>query len=202
MDFPIDSLLDEQACYEKLVRLPHPDGPRCPRGHGLDRCGVHKRHRAPVLTYRCKACGCCFNAFTGTRLHRTGYRPGRIVQMLRGVAQGVSTAQLSREMGIDRGHLLGWRHRMQEWAERARPAGALGAEVSEADEMYQNAGEKRHPAPRPGRPAAASGQQANRPRDVGHGSAAGVRAGGPRRRGDPPERRGARHAGGSGAARA
>jgi hypothetical protein len=38
--------------------------------------------------------------------------------------------------------------------------------VVEADEMYQNAGEKRHPAPRPGRPATAARQSPAGPRHV------------------------------------
>ena len=42
----------------------------------------------------------------------------------------------------------------------------LGDAAVEADEAYVNAGEKRHPARRPGRPAAAAGQRPPRPRDV------------------------------------
>jgi hypothetical protein len=38
--------------------------------------------------------------------------------------------------------------------------------VVEADEMDQNAGEKRHPASRPGRPAAAARQSPAGPRDL------------------------------------
>jgi len=33
--FPLDGLLDEQACYDFLLRLLHPDGLHCPRGHQL-----------------------------------------------------------------------------------------------------------------------------------------------------------------------
>jgi hypothetical protein len=38
--------------------------------------------------------------------------------------------------------------------------------VVEADEMYQNAGEKRHPAHRPGRPATAARQPPPGSRDL------------------------------------
>ena len=57
MDFPIADLMDEDACYAKLVAWLHPDGLACPRCVGRDRLGVHRRHRAPVLDYRCGPAG-------------------------------------------------------------------------------------------------------------------------------------------------
>ena len=33
MDFPITDLMDEDACYAKLVEWLHPDGFACPRCH-------------------------------------------------------------------------------------------------------------------------------------------------------------------------
>lgn len=174
MDFPINHLLDAQACYDEVVALLHPQGLGCPNGHGLDQCYIHKRDRAPVVDYRCKCCGRCFNAFSTTILHGTYYTPVQIVQLLRGIAQGVSTAQLAREMGVDRGWLLHRRHQMQDLAMQACPRDALPDAVTEADEVYLNAGEKRRAAPRSGRSAAASGQQSPRPRHVGKRSTAGV----------------------------
>ena len=56
MDFPITELLDEAACYAKLVGWLHPDGLVCPRCLKADRLRVHRRHRAPVLDYRCGHC--------------------------------------------------------------------------------------------------------------------------------------------------
>jgi hypothetical protein len=49
--------------------------------------------------------------------------------------------------------------------------------VVEADEAYINAGEKRHPASRPRRPAAAAGQPSPRPRNLRQRPAAGGRGG-------------------------
>ena len=158
MDFPISHLLDSQACYDELVLLLHPEGLGCPNGHDLAQCYVHKRDRAPVVDYRCKVCGRCFNAFTGTLWHGTYYTPVKIMLFLRGIAQGVSTAQLARELGANRGWLLHRRHQMQELAMEAFADKVLPDEVTEADEMYQNAGEKRHAAHRPGRSATVSGQ--------------------------------------------
>src|SRR4051812_3314472 len=53
MDFPLIGLMDERACYEKLLVLLRPDGLACPRCGAGDRLGVHRRHRDPVLDYQC-----------------------------------------------------------------------------------------------------------------------------------------------------
>ncbi len=114
LQFPLDDLLDEQACYDFLLRVLHPDGLRCPQGHVLpvDQA-AHDRHRAPILDYRCRTGGAVFNLFTGTIWTKTHYRCSTIVQILRGIAQGVPTQHLATELGIDRGQLLERRHRIQ-----------------------------------------------------------------------------------------
>ena len=35
MQFPLSTLLDEQACYEFLLHVLHPSGLACPLGHLL-----------------------------------------------------------------------------------------------------------------------------------------------------------------------
>jgi transposase-like protein len=167
MDFPIIDLMDEDACYAKLVAWLHPDGLACPRCGARDRLHVHRRHRAPILDYRCGHCRRVFNAFTGTALHGTRRRPAELVLIVRGIAQGVPTARLARELDRDRSQLLDLRHRLQEAAHASRHRVPLDDTTLEADEMYQNAGEKRCTAPRPRRPAAPPGQQAARPRQLG-----------------------------------
>lgn len=177
MDFPIADLMDEDACYAKLVHWLHPDGLACPRCRCGDRMAVHRRGRAPVLDYRCGHCKRVFNAFTDTSLHGVKRRPVELVLIVRGFAQGVPTAQLARELGCDRSELLKLRHRLQDAASRDRGRTPLGDEVLEADEAYQNAGEKRRAAHRPGRPAASACQQGPGPRQLGQRPAAGVRGG-------------------------
>jgi transposase-like protein len=167
MDFPIAELMDEGACYAELLTWLHPDGLACPRCGAREGLGVHRRHRAPILDYRCKACRRVFNAFTGTALQGSRRSVDELMLILRGFAQGVPTARLARELGCDRKELLTLRHRLQHAAWRYRGQSRMGDSVAEADEMYQNAGEKRYPAPRPRRPAAAAGQQAARPRGLG-----------------------------------
>src|SRR5262249_19219256 len=88
-----------------LVDLLHPGGLACP-GCGRPRSyAVHRCHRAPVLDYRCGHCGRVFNAWTGTALQGTQKTPAQLV-LLRGITQGTPTAQLARELGCDRKHLL------------------------------------------------------------------------------------------------
>jgi transposase-like protein len=142
MDFPLTDLMDQDACYAKLVGLLHPGGLTCPTCKAADHLRVHRRHRAPVLDYRCAACGRVFNAFTGSALEGTHRRPAEVMLILRGFAQGVPTAQLARELGCDRKHLLELRRRMQGDAARWLDRNPPGDRVVEADEMYQNAGEK------------------------------------------------------------
>ena len=167
MDFPIHELMDEDACYRLVLRWLHPAGLACPHCLEDDRMAVHRRYREPVLDYRCGHCRRVFNAFTGTALRGNRRPMAQLVLILRGFAQGASTARLARELGCDRSELLGLRHRLQGHAFDNLPADPLADAVVEADEAYQNAGEKRGRACRPGRPAAASGQQAAGPRHLG-----------------------------------
>jgi transposase-like protein len=167
MDFPLNHLMDDQACYAFLVHLLHPDGLACPRCHRGDGLKVHRYDRAPILVYRCASCRRIFNAFTATVLQGTRRSARQWVLILRGLAQGVSTAQLARELDCDRSELLKWRHRLQDLAFRAADCAALSDAVVEADELYQNAGEKRDSAPRPRRSAAPPRQPVSRSWHVG-----------------------------------
>lgn len=177
MDFPLVDLMDENACFQKLLVLLHPDGLACPRCHARDGLGLHRRDRDPVLDYRCGQCGRVFNAYTGTVLEGSHKMPSLVMLILRGIAQGVSTAQLARELGLDRCKLLVWRHRLQQLAEQSVDRTPLPDETTEADEMYQNSGEKRPSASRPRRPAAATRQQTPWARKLGHRPSARARCG-------------------------
>jgi transposase-like protein len=163
MDFSLIDYLDEDACYTKLVEWLHPDGLACPRCGERHRLGIHRCHRAPLVDFQCGTCGRVFNAFTGTSLQGTHRRPSQLLMILHGIAQGTPTAQMARELSCDRKELLGLRHRLQERARIGLDRNPLGDGVVEADEMYQNAGEKRGPARRPRRPAAAARQQPEGP---------------------------------------
>ena len=114
MQFPLNTLLDEQACYDFLLHVLHPGGLACPHGHLLPpEQAPHDRHRAPIMDYRCRRCGAVFNLFTKSLFSKTRYRCSTIILLLRGIAQGTPTKHLADELGIDRGHLLERRHAIQ-----------------------------------------------------------------------------------------
>jgi transposase-like protein len=119
MTFPIQELMDEQKCYDYLLKVLHPQGLKCPNGHAL-RPGQkpHDRHRAPVCDYRCAECRCVFNAFTNTVWSGARYTCVQMVLLMRGIAQGVPTEHLADELGIDRSHVLAKRHEIQQLLEQ------------------------------------------------------------------------------------
>ena len=149
MDFPLAKLMDEQACYDRIVEILHPGGLACPRCGGQD-LRVHRKHRIPIIDYRCQDCRRVFNAFTDTALHKTSRAPSVILLILRGFAQGATTARMARELGCDRMKLLALRHKLQDRALIGLDPTPLPDATVEADECYVNAGEKRDPAPRAG----------------------------------------------------
>ena len=168
MDFPIADLMDEGACYRRLLDWLHPGGLACPRCSARDGLRVHRRGRDPVTDYRCRSCGRVFNAFTGTALARTRRPCSHLLLIVRGIAQGRTTAAMARELKCRRPHLLELRHRLQANAAAGRGhATPLEDDRVEADEMYQNAGEKRRPPRRPRRPAAAARQPRRRAGQLG-----------------------------------
>ena len=150
MRFPLTDLLNEQECYTFLLHTLHPAGLRCRHGHPLPPDQKpHDRSRDPLFDYRCRLCGDVFNLFTATIWQGTHYNCRTIVLVMRGVVQGVSTLQLAAELELDYGTLLGRRHDLQKLALAHKPSTPLPDEVTEGDEMFQNAGEKgtKHPSP-------------------------------------------------------
>lgn len=173
MDFPLTALMDEHASYRRLLQILHPDGLHCPGCGARDGHHIHRRRRDPLIDYRCPHCGRVFNAFSGTALQGTRRSPAQILLILRGIIQGVPTAQLARELDVNRPRLLELRHKIQARAlAAAERAGPLPDAAVEADELYQNAGEKRPTALRPGRPAPGSRQQGPGARHLGQRPAA------------------------------
>ena len=177
MDFPLQEFMDESACYEKLKSLLHSEGFRCPRCQASSGIGVHHYHRPHVPDHRCDSCGRIFNIFTATQLAGIRRQPSEVLLILQGIVRGTPTAQLARELSCSRTALLEFRHQIQSWAQEALPVEALIDPVTEADEMFQNAGEKRHFAPGSRRSATSKSQPTTRSRNLGQRST-GHRRGG------------------------
>jgi transposase-like protein len=140
LDFPIDDLLNNVACLEWLERHLHPEGIRCPR------CGASERRAArrgaAFPAYRCKECDRFYTVLTGTSFAKTRQTPAKLVLILRGIAKGEPTARLARELDLSRRQMHTLRQRVQSNVYESLPTTPMRDRVVEADELYQNAGEK------------------------------------------------------------
>lgn len=141
IDFPIGELMDEAASLQWLERHLYPAGLCCPR------CGSRSfrsfRPKQAFPGYRCRDCDGAFTILTGTAFEKTRQKPSTIVLFLRGVAQGETTARLSRELSLSYKQALTLRHRVQDNVNETAPMDLMRGQHFEADEVYQNAGEKR-----------------------------------------------------------
>jgi transposase-like protein len=149
IDFPIDELLDDGICTLWLERHLHPEGLKCPH------CGRSERRlfraQGHFPAYRCQACDGYYTLLTGTVFAKTRQRPATLVLLLRGVAKGEPTARLARELGLSRKQLHTLRQRLQTNLNATAPIHKMMGTAFEADELYQNAGEKKYAASRPHR---------------------------------------------------
>src|SRR5918912_954879 len=142
IDFPITELLDDGTSLIWLGRHLHPEGLHCPRCRSTARRLFRAQGHFPA--YRCRACGGYYTLLTGTVFAKTRQRPATLVLLLRGVAKGEPTARLARELGLSRKQLHTLRQRIQANLNATAPTQAMAGTAFEADELYQNAGEKKH----------------------------------------------------------
>jgi transposase-like protein len=156
IDFPIDDLLDDDACLQWLERHLQPAGLGCPR------CGARERRvaqrPAAFPGYRCKQCDRFYTVLTGTVFEKTRQTPAKLVLILRGIAKGETTARLARELGLSYKQMHTLRKRVQGNLYETLPTEPMAGQQFEADELYQNAGEKRRQAP-PSRRSAPKARQ-------------------------------------------
>ena len=144
MDFPIQSLIDEEQAQAWVLNHFHPQGLYCPKCQASvsEARNFRKTETSGLQVYRCNPCGHVYNLYSGTVFAGTQFRPSQVVLLLRGVCQGVSSAQLGRELGLSRQTILSIRRKLQSSAEQLQPEDALPDAEVETDEMFQNAGEK------------------------------------------------------------
>jgi transposase-like protein len=144
IDFPISDLLDDEACTHWLQLQLHPEGLSCPYCRSAERRVA--RRGGPFVGYRCRGCDRYYTLLSGTIFAKTRQTPATLVLLLRGMAKGESTARLARELKLSRKQATTLRQRVQQNLFDRQPRGLLSGAVFEADELYQNAGEKKHPA--------------------------------------------------------
>jgi transposase-like protein len=156
IDFPIAELLDDSICTLWLERYLHENGFVCPHCGSPERRMFRAQEHFPA--YRCRACDGYYTLLTGTVFEKTRQRPATLVLLLRGMAKGESTARLARELGVSRKQLHTLRQRIQTNLNDTAPSTMMSGATFEADELYQNAGEKKHAPSRPRRSATPSGQ--------------------------------------------
>jgi hypothetical protein len=142
IDFPIGELLADSICLIWLERHLPAAGCTCARCGGTERRLFRAQGHFPA--YRCWACDGYYTLLTGTVFAKTRQRPATLVLLLRGIAKGEPTARLACELGVSRKQLHTLRQRIQANLNAIAPTGVMPGTAFEADELYQNAGEKKY----------------------------------------------------------
>jgi hypothetical protein len=145
MDFPIVELIDDELSRHWLLKHFHPAGLTCPHcGAGLDQARAFRQTKTSQLTvYRCNRCQGIYNLYSRTVFEGRYFRPAQAVLLLRGVTKGQPTAEIAREIGVSRPTVHEVRQEIQAKAEHHQPQTPLVDDLTETDEMFQNAGEKK-----------------------------------------------------------
>lgn len=164
MDFPILEICDDELGESWLRKYFHPHGLDCPR------CGASVKHardfgqsgRSHVRRYRCRDCQAVYTVYTGTVFANKHLRPAQVILLLRGVCKGESTASLSRELQVAYDTVHHLRQQLQANAQRWQSNTPLPDVVTETDEMFQNAGEKRRKTSRSDRSTPSACEQTTR----------------------------------------
>lgn len=156
IDFPIIDLMDDAASVQWLETKLHPDGIVCPYCGSADRRLF--RHQGSFPAYRCRACDGYYTLLTHTAFAKTRQTATALVLLLRGVAKGESTARLARELTLSRQQLGTLRKRVMQNLDDTAPTELMQGTAFEADEVYQNAGTKKHAPSRSKRSTAPTGE--------------------------------------------
>ena len=145
MDFPLLEITDAALAEHWLLKYFHPTGLRCPRcAASVEQARRFRQtRRSHVTTYRCRQCDQLYSVYTGTLFAHKHWRPAQVILLLRGICKGESTASLARELELAYDTVHHWRQQIQKKAQQQQPETPLADTVTETDELFQNAGEKR-----------------------------------------------------------
>ena len=114
MDFPIQSLIDEEQAEAWVLDHFHPQDLCCPtcQASVAEARNFRKTTTRGLQVYRCKHCQSIYTLYSGTVFAGTQFRPSQVVLLLRSVCQGVSSAQLGRELSLTRQTVLSIRRKL------------------------------------------------------------------------------------------
>jgi transposase-like protein len=145
MEFPITELLSQEQSEQWILDYFHPEGLKCPRCQAsvVDAYVHRQTKKSHLVVYRCKHCQQIYNLYSGTVFQQRHLTPQQVILLLRGVLKGEPTTTLSAELGVSYQTVLDIRHDLQANARQLQPDTPLPDHVTENDEMFQNAGEKR-----------------------------------------------------------
>ena len=151
MLFPITELLSASESEAWIERYFHPDGFKCLYcGAARERARRFRVSERGLMDWRCGACNTVYNLYTGTIFAGSGWSAPQVILLLRGICKGESSAALAAELAVSRTTVFAYRRRLQANAHALLSLAPLPDSVTETDEMFQNAGEKKRPAPRSG----------------------------------------------------
>lgn len=145
MDFPLLEITDDTLAEQWLHKYFHPNGLHCPRcqAHVAQARPFRQTRRSHVTNYRCRQCDKGYTVYTGTVFANKHLRPTQVILLLRGICKGESTNSLARELELAYDTVHHLRQQIQAKAMRLQPETVVPDAVTETDELFQNAGEKR-----------------------------------------------------------
>jgi len=168
MDFPLLAICDDELGEVWLHSHFHPHGLRCPKcAASVKQARVFgQTSRSHVTRYRCRDCQMVYTVYTSTLFANKHLRPAQVILLLRGVCKGESSANLSRELQLAYDTVHHLRQQLHRNAMHLQPNTPLPDAITETDEMFQNAGEKRRKTQRPTRSTTTTREQTKRARHV------------------------------------
>lgn len=145
MEIRIQSLIDDDKCYETVRKLRWPEGVRCPH---CESQAIIKRgrdeHEKARQRYECQGCGKRFDDLTGTVLASHHQSLKTWVVFLYFMGLNLSTRQIAQELNLNKDDAQRMAEVLRTGIVEKKPEAALSGEV-ECDEVYVVAGHKGRP---------------------------------------------------------
>jgi transposase-like protein len=142
MEIRIQSLIDDEKCYETVRKLRWPEGVGCPHCESKK---VIKRgrdeHEKACQRYECKGCGKRFDDLTGTVL-ASHHQPLKMwIVFLYFMGLNLSTRQIAQELNLNKDDAQHMAEVLRTGIVEKKPETTLSGDV-ECDEVYVVAGHK------------------------------------------------------------